>query len=363
MAIVPSFAALLLAAAALAAAENVPCRPNECVLFRARWLFAYNECSSCVPAHSKWRCPSKHNAFADAFNATFSGGFGAWSTAQCQHKSYSPSAFAFSGPSAFRDDFVPACPEARFCACGAVKAKVMRLLSPSGCTDDPRECNPSYWASLAPGFTLVQGFEKVSGGSWEHFDVVYEHPDGRRQFCGGTDQITYHPQYDASFTYEPNAYDTACAFSPRCPHVAYVAVGGSKKAGCNLGRKQACAPSADAARSVPLVEATGATLPTVTMAADTAAAWEDACNSCGTRDCNRGSGEHPSHNATGWPTYRCQGAAAPCPNATVLTPPPAECSGGVSIVAALGGGGGGGRLDTLLLVLGATLLALQYGVV
>ena len=346
-------AAVLVALTAAAAAEKVPCDPADCVLFMATWSFAYNECSSCVPAQSKWRCPSKHNAFANAFAATFPpDGFGAWTTAQCQREEYSPGALAFSGPGAFADDFVPACPEARFCACGANKAKVQRLVSPDGCTDHPRECNSAYWASLAPGFTLVQGFERVSGGTFEHFNVVYEHADGRRQFCGGVNTMTYHPQMGEAgdYAYAPNAYETGCGFTSSCPSPGFVETG--TVSGCGWGKSnKRCAPTADGSA---LVQASG--LPSITQAAATAAAWATECNSCGTVDCNRGSGSHAAHNATS--SYRCQGDDGSANCTKVLSvPPPAECGAASTVVAA----GRGGLLVTLIgggamLLLGARAL-------
>ena len=88
---------------------------------------------------------------------------------------------------------MPVCPPAAFCACDGVRDKVHQLMFDRESLS-AREKNDLFWASAAPGFTAVSGLTEVSGGSWEHFDLIYEHSDGRRQFCSGAQSFTYSPQ-------------------------------------------------------------------------------------------------------------------------------------------------------------------------
>ena len=133
------------------------------------------------------------NAYATKMDSAFSGGFGPWALDQCVHRRYKPSILAFSGPSAWEDDIVQSCPPADFCACDEIRDHVHTLLFNRSSLSE-RERSDLYWASLAPGFTVVSGLTSVSGGSWEHFDLVYEHSDGRRQVCSGAQRFTYSPQ-------------------------------------------------------------------------------------------------------------------------------------------------------------------------
>eukprot|EP00662_Eupelagonemidae_sp_cell21_P051159 gene51159-5429_t len=186
-------AALAVSAGAYAAdAVNVPCDPADCVRAVFTFTEAHTECASCTPFRSMYRCPRYENAV----DATFGSGFGPWSLSQCSPVAYDPAWFAFSGPGEYDDYVFPKCPDAEFCACGDVKDKIVQLMNNRGSLS-AREQNDLYWASLAPNFELVQGFTQVSGGSNEHFEIMYHHPDGsgRKQFCSSfTQSFSYSPQ-------------------------------------------------------------------------------------------------------------------------------------------------------------------------
>lgn len=118
------FSAVTLTPAA-AAATNMPCDPENCVVAKFDFQVAELECSSCTPESSRWRCPARNNVYGPAFEATFDEkGFGDWTLQQCIYKEYEPGFLAFAGPGAYADYFVTACPSAVYCACGDVKTKI-----------------------------------------------------------------------------------------------------------------------------------------------------------------------------------------------------------------------------------------------
>lgn len=196
---------------------NVQCDPERCVKATFSFLAARLECGSCTPEGSKWRCPAADggNLYSRALEASFPGeGEGTWSLSQCVAHSYSPSFLAFSGPAAYSDHFVPACPTAEFCACDEVKDKLETLLYDREQLSRTEQ-NDLFWASLAPGFELFKGFTEVIGGSWEHFDLIYTHSDGRRQFCSNVESFTFSPQtrFDSrQLVHTPEQYETGCSF-------------------------------------------------------------------------------------------------------------------------------------------------------
>lgn len=197
--------------------RNVVCPPDRCVLVKYTFQRQATECSSCLPYDGMYHCPgsSQKNVYTDAMEATFPGGFGVWSQSQCEHDSYSPSIIAFSGPSAWSDYLVPACPDATYCACDDLKDKFETLMFGDRSSLSSRQRSDVYWASLADGFTITQGFSSVSGGSWEHFDLVYQHGDGRRQFCSSPQSFSYSPQLrhdPGPHTYQPETYKTKCSW-------------------------------------------------------------------------------------------------------------------------------------------------------
>lgn len=193
--------------------------PSGCVLVSFTFSKAVSECSSCYPPESKWRCPLHRddNAFERAFEATDSRGFGTWTTQQCIYEEYSPSWLAFAGPAEYEGYFVPPCPTATYCACDAVRENILRLWNDRESLPENKR-NDLYWASLAgEEYSLYRGFSSVTGGSWTHYDVAYDHGDGRQQFCGGIQSFTYTPQEgmgwnsdDVDFKHE---FDTECAWS------------------------------------------------------------------------------------------------------------------------------------------------------
>lgn len=259
--------------------DKVPCDPDRCVLAQYSFDAAKTECGSCVGTDSKYRCPTKGNVKDAAMRATFGGsssGFGPWSTSQCVHHKYEPGFLAFSGPSAFEDDFVPACPKAEFCACGATRDKLKRYLTGGGTGWNGfsrREKSSEYWASLAPGFTLAQGFSSVSGGSAEHFDLVFTHGDGRRQFCSTVTSFTVSPQLEHNpgpHTHAPDGYTTGCSWNigDQCDGPGFKAASTSRS-DCWWPRvKTVCVPDA-----ADLVDVSG--LPAEpTQAASTPPVWE-----------------------------------------------------------------------------------------
>lgn len=258
---------------------NVPCDPARCVLASFTFDDARLECASCTPEGSKWRCPHSgggRNRFSAAVAQTFPGGFGAWSQSQCKRHTYSPSALAFSGPAAYDDYFVPACPKAEVCLCDGARDTFTKLIRPGTPDGGPpaglsaRERSSAYWASAAPGYTLVQGFTAVSGGSAEHFDLVYTHPDdGRRQFCAATAlSMTFGPQQAGPHTHRPGGYTTACAWWSAACDDGFIRAGAATS--CRVGgwwpwgSRATCAPAATA-------EATQPAEPTV--AATTRPSW------------------------------------------------------------------------------------------
>lgn len=199
----------------------VPCDPSRCVTAKFEFTLAWPQESTSAP--SKFKCPAGTNGdtLAEPFSATFSGGFGDWDVGQCVHKAYTPGFLAFAGPGAYSGDYVPACPAAIFCACGAVRDKIVQLLNDPTALKEI-EGNPSYWASLAPSFTAVQGFTPSgSGSTWDYLDLVYQHGDGRRQFCSGVNSWTYDvqngkqhpnsaPAAAATLEHKPSGYTTQC---------------------------------------------------------------------------------------------------------------------------------------------------------
>lgn len=287
---------------------NVPCDPTRCVLASFTFGDARLECASCTPEGSKWRCPHSgggRNRFSAAVGATFAGGFGAWSQAQCKQHKYSPSILAFSGPAEYDDYFVPACPKAEVCLCDGARDKFTKLIRPGTPNGgpptgfSPREKSSVYWASAAPGYTLVTGFSDVSGGSAEHFDLVYTHADGRRQFCSDTAlSMTFGPQQSGPHTHRPSGYTTDCAYWSASCDEGFTKTGSSS---CSAGwwwpwgTKTTCAPAAGAS-----VEATQPAEPTVAATTQPSwgpfGAWSSCSKKCGGgtqarhRVCRAGSG-------------------------------------------------------------------------
>lgn len=193
--------------------------PSGCLLVEFTYSKAVSECASCYPPESKWRCPVNRddNAYERAFEASESSGFGTWTRQQCVYEEYSPSWLAFSGPAEYDGYFVPTCPTSTFCACGTVKDDIKKLWSHRDSLPLDKR-NDVYWASLAGDeYSLYRGFSSVTGGSWTHFDVVYEHTDGRKQFCGGVKSFTYSPQDGMGWNSEDvdfqHTYETPCAWS------------------------------------------------------------------------------------------------------------------------------------------------------
>lgn len=330
------FAAPILAALAvsISAAESntvrrrlyeVPCDPSRCVLASFEFSEAISECSGCHPPNSKWNCPTNGNLYEKAFEATTGHSFGPWQTGQCFHKEYEPSFLAFSGPGSFEGDFVRKCPKAQFCACGDVKTKIETLLN-SRDTLSKREANDLWWAALADNFHLTQGFDSVSGGSWEHFSVWYDHGDGRSQFCGGIQSFTYSPQTDNSPTHKPNGYTAdscsyvwinSCEFGFKETRTDCGTFGWGTKVTCSVP---------DSLKNIDAVPANH-----LTQAADVAPSWspwssQSSCNKkCGggvqtrTRRCHTGSGafvakycEGQSVEETACNTHTCATTTSSC---------------------------------------------------
>lgn len=275
---------------------EVPCNPEKCVLASFEFSEAISECSGCHPPNSKWNCPTNGNLYEKAFKATTGRSFGVWQTSQCFHKKYEPSILAFAGPGSYEGDFVRKCPVAQFCACGNVKTKIEALMS-SRDTLSRREANDLWWAALADNFHLTQGFDSVTGGSWEHFSVWYDHGDGRSQFCGGVQSFTFSPQSDNSPTHKPEGYtaDSCSYFAAKSCEFGFA----ETRSSCGIfgwGTKVTCAVPAST-KEISEVPANH-----LTQAADVEPSWtawssKSSCNKkCGggiqtrTRRCNKGSG-------------------------------------------------------------------------
>ena len=189
--------------------------PQNCLLVKFEFSKAVSECSSCYPPDSKWRCPVNEgdNQFERAFKKS-EGGFGNWNKDQCVYEEYSPSFLAFAGPGEYDGHFFPKCPGATFCACDGVKDSIMQLWNDRNSLSPDRKSD-LYWASLAGDeYKLYKGFGDVTGGSWTHFDMVYEHKDGRKQFCGGIESFSFDPQQGMDWNSDNTEYTTK--YSSEC---------------------------------------------------------------------------------------------------------------------------------------------------
>lgn len=188
--------------------------PQNCVFASFEFQVAVTECSACMPRSSKWLCPTKGNKY----ESRVPGGFGDWGTNQCVRKKYEPSILAFSGPGAYDEYVFPSCPTASFCACGAMREKINALMF-NRQSLGKREGNDLWWAAHAENFQLVNRYEGVSGASYENFNLLYTHSDGRKQFCSGVQSFTFSPQNDlAKARYQPR-YETSCGFNiNECDH-------------------------------------------------------------------------------------------------------------------------------------------------
>lgn len=239
------------------------CDPAQCVTAKFQFALSWPQGDGSV-----YRCPADGgNAIAVAMAATFPAaastagvaGFGPWAAEQCVHKSYTPGPLAFAGPGPYSGQFVPACPDAVFCACGGARDQVVALLNSGGGGDPaamerPLHSSPLFWAALAPGFALAQGFSRPPGSANEALELVYEHPDGRRQFCSAVNSMTYDFQDGAPFPrsapaaadtlrYLPDGYTTECGWFTACG--VTFAEAGSNSDGCGWWwqTRRTCVPA------------------------------------------------------------------------------------------------------------------------
>jgi len=196
--------------------------PQGCVLVNFEFGEPVSECSSCYPPDSKCRCPlsTGDNQFQRALEKS-EGSFGNWKEDQCIYKEYEPSWLAFAGPSEYDGHFVKKCPKSTFCACDDVKDGVMKLWNNGGGSsiEDKNKASNVYWASLAGDeYKLYKGFSSVTGGSATHFDIIYKHKDGRKQFCGGIFSFSLSPQeimgWNSNSVEYLQKYETECQFFP-----------------------------------------------------------------------------------------------------------------------------------------------------
>jgi len=199
--------------------------PENCIFASFEFDVGVTECSSCMPPSSKWLCPTKGNIY----ESRVPGGFGNWQTSQCVRKDYDPSWLAFSGPAAYDNYFFPQCPTASFCACGAMKDKIHALMF-NRQSLGIREGNDLWWAGHADRFQLVNQYESVSGASFENFNLLYTHSDGRKQFCSGVKSFTFGPQNDLAGARYQQSYKSSCGYSPSCEYGYEKA--GSDKSDC-----------------------------------------------------------------------------------------------------------------------------------
>ena len=145
-----------------------PCR-DGCVTARFDFDLAWPG-----PHESVYRCPANSgNTAAAPFAAAFAGGFGTWAPGQCVARSYTPPVNRGPQPAAYSGSFVPACPAAVFCACGAARTKVVQFVDTRGKGMSAEDASAQHWAALHPRFTRTTGFTKGT-------KLVYEHPDGTR---------------------------------------------------------------------------------------------------------------------------------------------------------------------------------------
>jgi len=290
-----------------------PCDPARCVTARFDFVLTWP-----AGSNNKYTCPAAGaNSYEQSVAATFAGGFGAWSAGQCVHKSYTPGILAFAGPGAYSGDYVPACPSAVYCACDGARDKLVAIMNNPASDYSAPASNPIYWASLAPRFALAQGFGNGGGGSG--LDLIYQHPDGRRQFCGAVNSMTYSEQNGRAFPesapaspstldHKPSGYTTSCSWFPAsCHQPTYTE---TRADGCGWWRKtRTCKPAGNG--NAPLAESTLTAAP-ITAVASTPPAWSSwpatwgACSKqCGggqqskTRVCNQRTGQHASQACTG----------------------------------------------------------------
>jgi hypothetical protein len=122
----------------------------------------------------------------------------------------------------------------------------------------PTLLSPLAWASSAEGFEHFTGFSEVTGGSIAHFDLVYTHSDGRRQFCSGYPNIVYEDGVGELET----QYNTGCGWFSECD--AHYTETSSSSSDCWAGRTdKTCSLTMATISEAPAEASVAATTPPV----------------------------------------------------------------------------------------------------